>query len=332
MRILIIGGTRFIGRHVVESALACGHQVTVFHRGRTGADLFQGNPGVEHRSGDRDHDLTALASGTWDATIDTCAYFPRQVHQLADALGERGGQYLLVSSVSAYATPDQPGYTEESPLVELDDPTVEKVTGDTYGGLKTLCERVATERFGPSSLVVRPTYVVGPDDYTWRFPWWVSRIAAGGEVLAPGPAESPVQVIDVRDMAAWMVTLLEAQASGAFHAVSPPPPYSWGQLLTEIHQAVAPAGTELVWVDDGFLLAAGLGEAAFPLWSGGEPDVTIMAADPAKAFAAGLTPRPLAETVRDTLAWTATSAPPAGTGLEADRERELLTRWRGEQN
>jgi 2'-hydroxyisoflavone reductase len=240
MRILMVGGTRFIGRHVVQAALARGHDITVFHRGRTGADLF---PEVEHRLGDRNSDLSALADGEWDATVDTCAYLPAQVQTLADALGGRGGHHLLVSSVSAYQPPDGPGLTEDSPLAVLDDPTVEEVTGETYGGLKVLCERAAVERHGPSTLVVRPTYVVGPDDYTWRFPWWVARIAAGGEVLVPGPQDAPAQVIDVRDMADWMVRLLEDGRSGAFHAVSPAPPFTWQQQLEAIAAAVAPRPT-----------------------------------------------------------------------------------------
>src|SRR3954451_7771710 len=151
MRILLIGGTRFIGRHVVGAALAAGHEVTVFHRGRTGAELF---PEVTRLTGDRNDDLSALADGEWDATIDTCAYFPRQVQSLADVLGDRAGRYQLVSSVSAYASPEHAGFTEDAALAELDDPTVEEVTNETYGGLKVLCERAAVERFGPTTTLV----------------------------------------------------------------------------------------------------------------------------------------------------------------------------------
>lgn len=322
MRILMVGGTRFIGRHVVEQALGRGHDVTIFHRGRTGPDLF---PEVEHRLGDRNSDLSALAAGEWDATVDTCAYYPRQVQELADALGGRGGHHLVVSSVSAYAPFDGPGLTEDAPLAELDDPTVEEVTNETYGGLKVLVERAATERHGPSTVVVRPTYVVGPDDYTWRFPWWVARIARGGDVLAPEPKDAPAQVIDVRDMAGWMVRLLEDGASGAFHAVSPEPVFTWEQQLEAIVEAVGPAGTRLRWLDAAAVHAAGLPEGTLPLWSGDDPDVWLMAADPAKAYGTGLTPRPLADTVRDTLAWTRTVEQPADAGLSPEQEQELLT-------
>jgi 2'-hydroxyisoflavone reductase len=328
MRILLIGGTRFIGRHVVESALAAGHEVTIFHRGKTGADLF---PDVEHRIGDRGSDLSALASGSWDATVDTCAYVPSQVHELAEVLGDRAGHYQLVSSVSAYASPAVRGYREDAALAELDDPTVQEVTDETYGGLKVLCERVAVERFGPRTVIVRPTYVVGPDDYTWRFPWWVARIARGGDVLAPGPADTPSQVIDVRDMAAWMVGLLERGESGAFHAVGPSSTFTWGEQLEAIAGSIAPEGTTLHWVDAPFLLEAALDDSALPLWPGAEPDVLMMTADPAAAQASGLRIRPLAETVQDTLAWTRTVEQPARPGIAATDEAAVLAKWQAQR-
>jgi 2'-hydroxyisoflavone reductase len=325
MRILMIGGTRFVGKHVVQQALERGHEVTLFHRGRTGPELF---PDVEHRVGDRDSDLSALATGEWDATVDTCAYVPRQVHELADALDGRGGHHLLVSSVSAYADPDGPGITEDAALRELDDPGVEEVTGETYGGLKVLCERAAVERHGPDTLLVRPTYVVGPDDYTWRFPWWVARIARGGEVAVPGPPDAPLQVIDVRDMGAWMVRLLEDHRSGPFHACSPEPVFTFGEALQEMVDAVGPAGTTLTWIPADDVAAADLPPGAFPLWSGDDPDVWVMAADPSRAYGTGLTPRPLADTIRDTLAWTRTATAPEGTGVSAETEQALLDRAR----
>jgi 2'-hydroxyisoflavone reductase len=321
MRILVVGGTRFVGKHVVEQALARGHEVTLFHRGHTGMDLFAD---LEHRFGDRNTDLSALAEGEWDATVDTCAYVPRQVHDLADALRGRGGHHLLVSSVSVYATPDGPGIDEDAELIELDDPTTEEVTGETYGGLKVLCERAAVERHGTSTLLVRPTYVVGPDDHTWRFPWWVARIAQGGEVVAPGPPDAPAQVIDVRDLGEWMVRLLEDGRSGAFHAASPAPVFTWREQVEAIAAAVAPDGTTVHWVEPAAVEAAGIEPGAFPLWSGDDPDVWVMAADPARAFATGLTPRPLADTIRDTLAWTRTVTLPEGTGVTPEQERRLL--------
>ena len=324
MRILIIGGTRFVGRHIVDAALTAGHDVTVFHRGQTGPELF---PGIERRTGDRNGDLAELADGSWDATVDTCAYVPRHVHSLADALGQRAGRYLFISSVSAYAPPEGPGYDEDSPLAELDDPTVEEITGETYGGLKVLCERAAVDRFGRGTVIVRPTYVVGPDDYTWRFPWWVARLARGGEVLAPGPADAPAQVIDVRDMATWTIGLLEHGQSGAYHAVSPAPPFTFGDQLETIRTTVAPEGTSLTWVDADFLLGEGLDDGTLPLWSGADESALIMAADPAAATATGLRPRPLAETVQDTLDWLRGQQQPQQPGLDPDRETDLLKRW-----
>lgn len=326
MRILVIGGTRFVGRHLVAAALEGGHNVTLFHRGRTGAGLF---PAVEARHGDRDADLSALADGRWDATVDTCAYLPRQVEALAAALGGRGGQHLLVSSVSAYDPAARPGYTETAPLTTPPPPEVEEITEATYGGLKVACERAAVAAHGSGTLLVRPSYVVGPHDYTWRYPWWVSRLAEGGEVLAPAPSEAPMQVIDVRDLAAWMVGLLEQQATGAFHAASPPPPFTWRALLQSVGQAVAPSGTTLHWVAAERLHVAGIDARALPLWPGDDAETGMLAADPSAAYATGLTPRPLADTARDTLEWLrGTNAPPRppGVGLDPDREAELLGR------
>jgi 2'-hydroxyisoflavone reductase len=327
MKILVVGGTRFVGKLTVEAALERGHEVTLLHRGRTGDGLF---PQVEHLLADRDGDLSVLSGRTFDATVDVCAYFPRQVRSLAATLHGHGGHYLFVSSVSAYAEPAPgPGFDETAPLARLEDPEVDVVTDQTYGGLKAVSEAVATELFGPETLLIRPTYVVGPDDYTWRFPWWVRRIAAGGEVLAPGPASDPAQVIDGRDQGAWMVRLLEEGRSGAFHAVSPAPPFTWGELLSAIVDAVGPPGTTLTWVDSAWLRGRGLGESAFPLWAADE-DPGFSAASPTKAYAAGLSPRPLADTIKDTLAWIGEQAgPPTDMGLSQQRERELLEEWRG---
>ena len=318
----MIGGTRFVGRHIVDAALAAGHEVTIFHRGRTGPHLF---PGVEHHIGDRNTDLSPLATGEWDATIDTCAYFPRQVHELADVLGTRGGRYVCISSVSVYAGSVTAGFDERSTLIELADPTVEEVTDETYGGLKVLCERAAAERFGSTTLLVRPTYVVGPDDYSWRFPWWVARLARGGRVLAPGPASDPAQLVDARDMATWIVAMVEQGTSGAFHAVGPAEPLTWGGLLSAIAAVVAPAGTTLAWVDEDVLLAAGLDGNSLPLWTGGDPDRMLNAAGPGAAIAAGLRLRPLSETIADTLAWTLVNECPPTVGIDAEREAALLT-------
>jgi 2'-hydroxyisoflavone reductase len=321
MRILMIGGTRFVGKHIVAAALGAGHEVTIFHRGQTGADLF---PDATHVNGDRNDGFAALSEGSWDATIDTCGYVPRHVTSLADALGHRAGQYVFISSVSVYQTPVA-GYDESSSLAALADPTTEDVTNDTYGGLKVLCERAALARYGPSTLIVRPTFVVGPDDFSWRFPYWVARIARGGDVLAPGPDEDPAQVIDARDMAEWIVSMVERRAGGVFHTVGPAEYITWRQLLESIAATVAPPGTTLTWVDAAMLLAA---DVSFPLWMAGDPDRFISAASPAAAMAAGLRLRPLADTIRDTLEWCNGQSQPTTAGPPPEREAELLTTWR----
>jgi 2'-hydroxyisoflavone reductase len=323
VQILVVGGTRFVGRHFVAQAVAAGHEVTLFHRGRTGGELF---PDLEHRIGDRDGDLAALTSGQWDATVDACAYVPRQVHALADVLGDRSGHYLLVSSVSAYAVPSAPGIAEDAPLIELADPTVENVTAETYGGLKVLCEKAAVARHGTATLLVRPTYVVGPDDYTWRFPWWVHRLARGGQVAVPGPADNPAQLIDARDLGAFMTHLLGTGATGAFNAVGPAKAVTWGEQIDAVAALVAPPGTSLRWLEPAAVevLLQEAGRGAFPLWGGTDDDRWIETSDPAKALAAGLSIRPFADTIRDTLAWTRVSAPPDGIGLSPDREAALL--------
>jgi 2'-hydroxyisoflavone reductase len=327
VRILVVGGTRFVGRHIVAAAIGRGHEVSLFHRGKTGSELF---PEAAHLLGDRDGDLTALASGRWDATVDVCAYVPRQVHTLADALAGRGGRYVYISSLSAYAWPQPPRFTEDAALIELADPTTEEVTDETYGGLKVLCERAAADRFGPGVAVVRPTYVIGPYDYSGRFIWWLHRVARGGEILAPEPADAPIQLIDARDMATWVVDLIERETGGVFHAVSPPPPFSFADMLDQIVAEAGPPGTALTWVGRSFLLDAGENDATLPMWPGGDPAGMFEAADPGRAEAAGLAPRPLAQTIRETLAHERAEPTPTrpGIGLPAEREAELLARWR----
>ncbi len=328
MRLLIIGGTAFVGRHVTEAALAAGHDVTLFNRGRRNPGLF---PQATHLVGDRNTDLSALASGEWDATVDVCAYFPRQVRALAAELAGRGGHHIFISSTSAYSVPVAAGFTEDSPLAEVDNPETDELTDETYGGLKVVCERAAAELYGEANTaIVRPTYVIGPHDLSYRFTWWVQRLAQGGTVLAPGDPADPIQVIDARDMASWIVDdLALGQVSGTFHAVSPPPPYGFGDLLDAIASEVAPPGTELVWVDSDFLLTQGVDEASLPLWPAFDGYGDINAASPAAAIAAGLRPRPVTRSAAEVHDSQATDpvTPPEGVGLSPEREAVLLAHW-----
>jgi 2'-hydroxyisoflavone reductase len=236
---------------------------------------------------------------------------------------------VQISTVSVYDTLQGAGMTEHSPLAVLDDPTTEVVSGHTYGALKALCEQEALQSFGPTGAdvsIVRPTYVAGPYDYTGRFTWWVERVARGGRVLAPAPRDNPFQVIDARDLADFVALLAHGRAAGTFHAVSPRPPFSWEGFLTTAVDAVGPAGTELVWVDAQALEDAGVTPAELPLWAGLAPGRDINALDPSAALAAGLAPRPLAQTVVDTHEHEQAEPTPVRgpIGLEPAREEELL--------
>jgi 2'-hydroxyisoflavone reductase len=326
MRILIIGGTAFVGRHIAQAASDAGHDVTLFHRGRTGPDLF---PQATHLTGDRDEDLSALRAGEWAATVDVCAYLPRQVRALASALNGRGGHHLFISTASVYRTPVASGFDESAPLAELADPDVEEITAETYGGLKVLCERAAAELHGAGTTIVRPTYVIGPYDRSYRFTWWVERLARGGEVLAPGEPQDPIQVIDARDMGVWTIELLEKAVAGTFHAVSPQPPFGFADFLETIAAQVAPAGTRLTWVSRDYLLGEGEDDASLPMWPGGDSERDINAASPAAALAAGLRPRPLSQSVAEIHAHELRfpTAVPDGVGLSPQREADLLAGW-----
>jgi 2'-hydroxyisoflavone reductase len=319
VKVLIIGGTRFVGHAMAEAALATGHDVTLFHRSAT--DEL---PAATHLLADRDGDLSALADGSWDATIDVCAYLPGQVASLHDALGERGGHHVFISTVSVYAEPAAPGADEDADLLPEPPADTQAVTNETYGPLKVACERVARERWGDGGLtVVRPTYVVGPRDMTGRYPWWVMRAARGGRMILPGPADAPMQCVDARDMGTWTIRLAEARTAGAFTAARPAT--TFGAFVTDTVAAVGEA-VELDPVDGAFLAEQGVDGAQLPLWSEGAKDYQL-AMSTARADAAGLTHRPFDEVVRDTLAWAREHPEQAtrdGVGLAAEREQELI--------
>jgi len=300
----------------------------LLHRGKT---MPAGLEDAEHLLVDRDDAALgeALAGRVFDATVDVCAYVPRQVTALADALGDRGGHHVYISTMSVYVDEQEFGFDESGPLATLADPTTEQVTGETYGGLKVLCEEAAVGAYGKdATALVRPTYVIGPHDPTGRFTWWVRRIAAGGRVLAPGPYHAPMQIIDARDQGEWCVKLAESGASGPFNSVSPTPPFGFGDMLDAAVRAVGPRGTELVWVDGDWLREQGEDGQTLPLWTEGVSE-NVMAGDPTRALNSGLSPRPLTQTVADTWDWMKDEDPPAvpGWGLSSEREAELLALW-----
>ncbi|GAA2112890.1 NAD-dependent epimerase/dehydratase family protein [Nocardioides bigeumensis] len=318
MRILIIGGTRFVGHAMAEAALDAGHDVTLLHRNPT--DEL---PGATHLLADRNDDLSVLTDGEWDATIDVCAYVPDQVTAIHDALGVRGGHHVFVSTVSVYVDQEAPGADEDAELFPEPAPGTTEVTNETYGPLKVACERVARERWGDRLTIIRPTYVVGPRDMTGRYPWWVLRAARGGTMLLPGPADAPMQCIDARDMGAWTIRLVEDGTTGIFTAARPTT--SFGELVSETVAAVG-VPAELVEVDGAFLVEQGVDGAQLPLWSEGAAE-QVLAMSTARAEAAGLTHRPFAEVVRDTLAWAQAHPDLAsrdGLGLAPEREAELI--------
>jgi 2'-hydroxyisoflavone reductase len=244
LKLLVIGGSQFVGRHIVEAAAARGDEVTAFNRGQTAAAW---PAGVLLRRGDRTADLLALAGGEWDCVVDTCGYLPRDVARMAECLQGRVGRYVFISSVSVYADFDQPN-DERSALAAIDDPATEVVDGRTYGALKALCEQAVTAQFGDCALLIRPGLVVGPHDPTQRFTYWPARIARAAEgeaVLAPGSADTPVQFIDVRDLADFVLRASDAACSGPFNVVSPPRALTMGAVLAA---CAAAAGHRPQWV------------------------------------------------------------------------------------
>jgi 2'-hydroxyisoflavone reductase len=317
MKLLVLGGTKFLGRPVVETALERGHDVTLFNRGRTNPDLF---PDAEKIRGDREQDLSPLRGRSWDAAIDMATFLPRVVRLSVDVL--RGiERYVYVSSISVYADLSV-APVEGGRVAELADPNSESI--EDYGALKAACEEIVKDAFGERALVVRPGLIVGPHDPTDRFTYWPRRVAAGGRVLAPSPPDAPVQFIDARDLGAWIVRATERSLQGTYNATGEPTTF---EHLLDTCVRVSASDAEIVWVPSERLVEAGVGEwMELPLWIAAPEFAAMQQADVAKAVAEGLTFRPLAETVRDTLAWDAEREQPRaeGVGLAPERERELL--------
>lgn len=304
LKMLVFGGTGFIGPKLVDYALSRGHEVTLFNRGRTNTHLFPDLPKV---TGDRDPDkgegLKGLAEGEWDVVFDDNGYYPRHVQAAAELLAGRVKQYVYVSSVSAYASFATGGIDEDSEVAELADPTVETMGAsfENYGGLKVLCERAAQAAFPEGATIVRPGYIVGPGDPTDRFTYWPVRIDRGGDALVPGAKDDPVQVIDVRDLAEWMVHLAEKGTTGVFNACGPAERLGWGKVIDACVQASANPAT-VHWVSAEEL--EGEGAPPLPIWTPATGESAgVHTVSNARARAAGLQFRPIALTVSDTLGW-----------------------------
>ena len=324
MKLLVIGGTHFVGRAAVEDAVSRGHEVTVVHRGPAEPDGF---PDVEHVHADRDGGLGVLGGRTWDAALDTCGYVPRQIREVGQALGDAVAHYGFVSSISVYPDDTPAHATERSPTYGPPFPGTEEITDGSYGPLKVACEEEARSAFGGRCLIVRPGYVVGRHDPTDRFSSWVLRAARGGEMLAPGPPDRPLQVVDARDLAAFTLDRLEARADDVYCVAGPDAPLTWGEAIS-ISVDLGGAGAEPVWVGERFL-SERLGDdvwTALPMWDMEYPGLHQV--DTSKARAAGLSCRPIEETVRDILDGNRDRVgAPMKAGLTPEREAELLAAW-----
>ena len=326
MEVLILGGTRFLGRHLVEAALARGHRVTLFNRGKSNPGLF---PEVEELLGERGGDLSALRGRRWDAVVDTSGYLPREVRASAELVAGSADHYTFVSSISVYEDFGRTGLDEDAPVHAPPDPEPEELDLELYGGLKVGCERAAEAAMPGRTLVVRPGMIVGPYDYTNRFPYWCRRVAQGGEVLAPGDPERQVQLVDARDLAGWMLCMAEEGRTGRYNATGPDRRLTMRGMLEGIREATG-SDARFVWASEEFLLGAGVEPwEEVPFWVP-EEMAGILAVDVGRAVTAGLAFRPLSETVRDTLASdTARSEVEFEAGITREREGELLREWRG---
>jgi 2'-hydroxyisoflavone reductase len=328
-KILILGGTGFIGPAIVEVAREHGHTVTLFNRGKTNPGMFTD---IEQLRGDRDGKLDALKGRTWDAVIDDAGYVPRVVQQSVDLLKDAVGQYLFVSTISVYQD-ESPVLDESRPRQQLapEDAKTEEVMKH-YGALKAACEDTVTAAYGARALLVRPGLIVGPRDPTDRFSYWPVRLDQGGTVLAPGDGSDPVEMVDVRDLAAFIIELVEQGGGGTYHAAGPGNLTMFGML--QACQQATPAKSELVWVPWPFLEKQKVAPwSDMPVWVPLKEAGGLSTLSPAAAVAKGLRFRPIFETARDTLAWWHTLAPerraqPMKAGISAAREAELLAAFR----
>ncbi|HEY9526964.1 MAG TPA: NAD-dependent epimerase/dehydratase family protein [Anaerolineales bacterium] len=330
MRILIIGGTRFLGRHLVEAALAHSHEVTLFNRGKSNPGLF---PQLETILGDREQDVEKLKGRIWDAVIDVAGYFPRIVRLSAEILEPNISRYVFISSISVYQDFKKAGIDESDPVGKIEDETVEEITGETYGPLKALCEKAVQDIYGERALIVRPGLIVGPHDPTDRFTYWPVRVARGGDLLAPQKPEAAIQIVDVRDLADFIIQLIEENASGIYNATGPDYELTIGKLL-DVSKQVSGSDANFRWASPEFLNQNKVEPwSDMPVWvPDDEEGLGFSRLNISKAIDAGLEFRPLEETVRDTLDWAQTrpSDHVWRAGLTAEREAQVLAVLRGE--
>jgi len=326
VKLLIIGGTGFLGRYLVEAACVAGHEVTLFNRGKSHPELF---PELEQLRGDEDGDTIALNGRSWDAVIDTCSMLSRVMKSLTTLLADTVGHYTYISSTSVYTNFDHNGIDENYPVSTLKDESIEENKPEYFAGLKALCEKVAEANMPGRVLIIRPGLLVGPHDPTDRFTYWPHRIAQGGDVLAPGNPQQNVQFIDVRDLANWIVSMVQKRQTGVYNAKGPTTQPLTMQSLLEQCKHVSRSDARFVWIEENFLLEHDVVPYQdMPLWVPSEM-IGFATVSSQKALAAGLTFRSLTETIKDTLAWNATR--PTGvemkTGLKSNREQQLIQAW-----
>ncbi|MGM0557282.1 MAG: NAD-dependent epimerase/dehydratase family protein [Myxococcota bacterium] len=329
LNLLIMGGTRFIGPHIIREARDRGHSVTMFNRGKTNPELF---PDVDRLTGDRvAGELGALEGKSWDAVIDTSAYFPHVVRHALEVLGDHIDHYLLISTISVYDGWNWDGIDEDTPRHE---PLYDKdadLTGETYGPLKVACEERANEAEPGALTILRPGIVAGPGDHTDRFTYWPARAARGGQMLAPGAPSDPIQYIDVRDLAAWIVACVEDQITGTYNTVVPMGSVTMGDLIDASREAAGEDAAEPTWVDTDFLRQQDATDKC-PLWAPADGETRgLHRVDTTRAIEAGMETRPVQQTATDTLDWLYEQPEERrsdlSAGLSAEREDELLSAW-----
>ena len=325
MKILILGGTKFLGRHLVEAGLARRHEVTLFNRGITNPNLF---PNLETITGDREQDIEKLSGREWDAVIDVAGYIPRIVRLSAQALEKSVKRYVFISSISVYADFKKAGMDESYPVGKLEDETTEEITGESYGPLKALCEKTVQEIYGDRALIIRPGLIVGPYDPTDRFTYWPMRVKRGGDTITPDKPQTPIQIIDVRDLSEFIIKLIEENASGIYNATGPDYELMLGEFLDACKQ-VSGSVAAFHWASVDFLQEHEVAPwSDMPVWiPDTEEDAGFSRVDVSKAMDAGLKFRPLEETIRDTIAWAETRPTDHKwrSGLDPVKEKILLT-------